>query len=347
MKKSEELSRKTRKMIAKNLIVLAALAAVAFVGVASWFTQNSSALADGLYMKCQIPDGLEVAIVAPGATPQNSDFRSGTIELNASTYQFLNTLAMSEITGDGITFIKPPIMQESSVAMVNVNAGTNAWLPAAVQTTANKEYASFDMYMRMKTLGKKVAFDSSTYCGPLDLSEGFGNAVSGWSPNSVVGAARVSVVNSDASARKLLWVPAPHIYYNGESLDTNVTDTSNSFGLYTKDTSGNLVTINTWGTYNHGYYKADKTTGLISYSADSSDVATAVTANTDKSYTLPYDVDLATFTSGNTASYSGSTYYQEKVRVNIWIEGEDSEARALQVGGGFKAIFNLSLKVAS
>ena len=48
MKKSDKLARKTRKMIAKNLIVLAALAAVAFVGVASWFTQNTRAIADGI-----------------------------------------------------------------------------------------------------------------------------------------------------------------------------------------------------------------------------------------------------------------------------------------------------------
>ena len=347
MKKSDKLSRKTRKMVAKNLIVLAVLATVAFVGVASWFTQNTTATANGLYMQCQIPDGLEVAITAPGTVPQDSDFKSGTIELNASTYSFLNTLSMSEITGDGITFIKPPISQESSVAKVNVNADANAWLASAIQTTANSEYVSFDLYMRMKTLGKKVAFDNSTYCGPLDATAGFGNAVSGWSPSTVVGAARVSVVNAANTARRLLWIPAPHLYYNGETLDTDVTSTSNTYGLFTKDVSGNTVQINSWGTYNHGYYKSDKTTGSISYSASASNVASNVTANTDKSYTLPYDVDLATFTSGNTATYNSKVYYQEKVRVNIWIEGEDTEARALQVGGGFKAIFNLSLKNAS
>ncbi len=340
MKKSEELSRKTWRMIAKNLIILAVLAVVAFIGVSSWFTQNTTALADGIYMTCQIPDGLEVAIVQPGGTPQNSDFHSGMIQLTASEYGFLNTLSMTEITGDGVTFIKPPVSQISSVAKVKTDS---TWDSNKIRTTPNTEYVSFDLYMRMKGLGKKVAFDNSTYLGPLDPTAGFGNSVSGWSAASVIGAARLSVLDAQNS-RELLWIPAPHLYYDGVTLDTNVLDTNNDYGLSTVDPSGTPIVINSWGTYNHGYYLADKNTSSISYSANAANVATNVTANTDKSYTLPYDVDLATFTTGHTAVYNNQTYYQEKVRINIWIEGEDTEARSLQIGGEIKAVFALSLK---
>ena len=49
MKKSEELGRKTRKMIAKNLIVLAVLAVATVVGVRSWFTPTGGyAVASGV-----------------------------------------------------------------------------------------------------------------------------------------------------------------------------------------------------------------------------------------------------------------------------------------------------------
>lgn len=335
MKKSQELSRKTWKMIAKNLIVLAVLAVAAFIGVMSWFTQNTTARADGIYAACQIPDGLEVAITAPGGAPQESDWKSGTIELNASNYSFLNTLTMAEVTGNGISFICPPIMQESSVAKVNVS---ESW--SNIGTTPNKEYLSFDLHMRLKTSGRKVAFDSSTYFGPLDSNANFGNSVSGWSENSVIGAARLSVITgTNSPARKLLWVPAPHLYYDGETLNTNVTDTSNNLGLFTINGQGGTDVINTIGTYNHGFYNSDKTTTKYNYNATTAG-GDNVTANTDKSYTLPFDVDICTLNN----KPSGSVYFQDKVRVNIWIEGEDTESRALQVGGEFKTIIALELK---
>lgn len=337
MKTSVEIRRNTGRMIAKNLIVLVVIAVVAVIGVMSWFKQNTTAYADGIYAECQIPDGLEVAITAPGGTPRESDWKSGTIQLNADNYTFLSTLSMAEVTGNGISFICPPMTQESSVAIVNTSV---SWSSSAIATTPNKEYLSFDLHMRLKTSGKKVAFDSSSYFGPLDPDTNYGNAVSGWSENSVIGAARLSVLTSaNSPARKLLWVPAPHLYYDGDTLNTNVTDTSNTYGLFTIDGQGNRVVINSTGTYNHSFYNSNKTTTKYYYNATTPG-GNNVTANTDKSYTLPFDVDVCTLST----KPSGSAFYQDKVRVNIWIEGEDTESRALQVGGEFKTILALELK---
>ena len=100
------------------------------------------------------------------------------------------------------------------------------------------------------------------------------------------------------------------------------------------------MTINTWGTYNHAYYKSDKTTEQIMYSSDSDDVGTKVTAGTNCDFKLPYEVNVASF--GPDPEQDG--LYYEHVRVNMWVEGEDTESRALQVGGEFIAALNLELR---
>ena len=58
MKKSDEIRRKTWRMIAKNLIVLAALAVAAVIGVMSWFTQNTTATADGISVEAVVDEML-------------------------------------------------------------------------------------------------------------------------------------------------------------------------------------------------------------------------------------------------------------------------------------------------
>ena len=83
MKKSDEIRRKTWRMIAKNLIVLAALAVAAVIGVMSWFTHKTSATADGISMKCETPPGIEIAVVgASESAPSNSDYKEGTLYLD-------------------------------------------------------------------------------------------------------------------------------------------------------------------------------------------------------------------------------------------------------------------------
>ena len=70
MKKSYELRIKTRKMIAKNLIILVALAVVAFVGVYSWFTKSTTATADGINASTKMSDKLEFYIMPPSDDDQ-------------------------------------------------------------------------------------------------------------------------------------------------------------------------------------------------------------------------------------------------------------------------------------
>ena len=55
--------RKIGRMIAKNLIVMLVAVIVALTGVLAWFSNKTSADADGISVECKAPDGIEIAIV--------------------------------------------------------------------------------------------------------------------------------------------------------------------------------------------------------------------------------------------------------------------------------------------
>lgn len=360
MSKSEELSRKTRRMIAKNLIVLAALAVVIVIGVSSWFTlSGGNAAASGVSVECAIPEGLEVCIVDPDLSPENlqtylnddNHWKSESFTITDTEYPFLATLNLADITGDGMSFIAPPIYQIGTVATVrNTKQGdetdaefSTKWSTGNIQTYANIDYMSIDLYFRTAGSGKKVVLNSNTYFGPNN--EDLGNSVAGFSPDAVIGAARMAIYDSDLAERKLLWVPAPHLYFDGVNLftekyktDNDLLDTNNTYGLFY--TQNNIpINLHTDGTYNHGYYTADKQRHKIMYNATP---GAGVTANNRKDYRLHTDVDLATFPTAQT-TYNGKSYYAASVRMNVWVEGEDPESRSDQISGKFKSILNLTL----
>ena len=364
MKKSEELSRKTRRMIAKNLIILAVLAFVAFVGVSSWFTSSgASARATGVSVQCSVPEGLEVCVVDPSLTgtqltdylndvgvtdPADSHWKSESFTISDQEYPFLSALSLADITGDGKTFISPPIYQVGSVARVRdtkQGSDTDAefatmWSAGNLETHRNVDYLSLNIYFRTAGSGKSVVLGSNTYYGPPSASNDFGSKSLGYSPNAVIGAARMAVYDSALSSRKLLWIPAPHLYFDGVDLfnttkttANDLLDTSNTFGLFYVDGSSATQTIHNDGTYNHGYYNADRTRTVVSYNTAP---GAGVTANTTRDFKLHTDVDLAALSS--TATYNNRTYYSDFVQMNFWVEGEDPESRSAQITGKFKAV---------
>ena len=340
MKKSAKLKRKTKRLLIKNLIVFVVLIAVTIVGVRSWFSNSpNSATAQEIHVTCSVPEGLEVAVLPAGNSPGSSTVwhdREFTLDSTQPEFSWLSTLSIADVTGNGLIFIKPPMMQTSSVAHVKTD-GT--WNAAQYNTTANKEYLSLEVYFRTTKSSQKVQLAADTYYGPPDPQQNFGNAVSGWHVNSVIGAARMAVF--EGNSQKLLWIPAPHLYYDGVNLNTNVTATNNNYGLYYLDTGGSTVYIHQDGTYNHAYYTYDKVRHTISYNATSSSSAntssdSGVTANTYKDFMLHKNVDIA--------ALEGTAEYKiNHVRMNMWIEGEDPESRAAQVSGKFKAILKFQM----
>lgn len=323
MKNSTAPNRKTGRMIAKNLIVLFTVALAGFCGIQAWFTDKRSAEANGIEVECQAPDGIEIAVVGHGApAPANDKYTVGNITLNKTNCKFLENLQLTEITSDGTDFYKPALIQTGGQAQVDTKAD---WSPAA----ANQHYLSFDLYIRSKSqyniaIGKKSTIKPDA--PQLTSQDGTGiknkSKYGNFSRDSVVGAVRFSVVDyKSAPSKKLLWLPAPNIL---------LTQTEEGYTL--SDDKENGVS------YSHVYYDKNKKQQTVS----DSKVDNAFVVNNKGfvdgkfTYELGQNQNIAQLKKSSdtdTDPYYGD--YGAMVTCNMWIEGEDAEARLALVNGKF------------
>lgn len=317
MKNSTAPNRKTGRMIAKNLIVLFAVALAGFCGIQAWFTDNRSAEANGIEVECQAPDGIEIAVVGHDA-PAPTEYTTGNITLNKTNYPFLEKLQLTEITGDGTFFRKPALIQSGGQANVDTKA---EWS----EPTANEHYLSFDLYIRSKSqynisIGKKSTIKPDA--PQLTSQDGTGitnqSKYGNFSRDSVVGAVRFSVVDykSAPPSKKLLWLPAPNILLE---------QTTDEYTLSDNKQDGE--------SYSHVYYDTNKAQHTVS----STDVGNAFVVNNKGfdggkfTYELGKNQNIAQLKK----SSENDQFYSAMVTCNMWIEGEDAEAILALVNGKF------------
>lgn len=324
MKNSTAPNRKTGRMIAKNLIVLFTVALAGFCGIQAWFTDKSSAEADGINVECQAPDGIKIAVVKHNdPAPKDTEYKVGNIKLDKTNCKFLENLQLTEITSDGTDFYKPALIQTGGQAQVDTKAD---WSPAA----ANQHYLSFDLYIRSKSqyniaIGKKSTIKPDA--PQLTSQDGTGiknkSKYGNFSRDSVVGAVRFSVVDykSAPPSKKLLWLPAPNIL---------LTQTDEGYTL--SDDKENGVS------YSHVYYDKNKKQQTVS----DSKVDNAFVVNKDVFYGGKFTYELGKNQNIAQLNKSSDTvtdpYYGDygaMVTCNMWIEGEDAEARLALVNGKF------------
>ena len=334
MKNSTASNRKTGRMITKNLIILVVLVFVAVLAMWAWFTNKSSATADGINVTCNAPDGIEIAIVPHSdkvkIVPEDKDYKEGTITLNANDYKFIKELSLTEITSDGIDFVKPMLRQENGVAIPD---DTVDWETA----TPNERYLSFDLYIRSKGT-PTVYLDKGSKFSTLSTiltGENAGNKSTDLdiSRDAIVGATRFSIYEDitnegvKTSTRRILWIPRPDLYFStsgAASLAENVT----------KDKYDGV-------TYKHTYWTPKKEKKDMDASeVTTSEAVTDSEGNTE--YVLNSQKQITTL--GTEQDFDGVKYNVSKVVCNMWIEGEDSEARLALVKGKFTIDLKLTIK---
>lgn len=329
MKNSTAPNRKTGRMIAKNLIVLFTVALAGFCGIQAWFTDKSSAEADGINVECQAPDGIEIAVVKH-KDPAPTVYKN-TIELNSKNYSFINDIKMTEVSSDGCTFYKPPLKQENGVASPILDVAD--WDLADYSV----HYLSFDLYVRSKSKFD-IYLDSKSKISPnakILTGENAGNKSDfgesgdskGISRDCVTGAVRFSVANYKTYETKLLWIPAPNILLNVNSDTTK-------YSVSTDKREGE--------SYSHGYYEKDGSKWVKKFVSadDGSSLGQVFVANSngfakngDYTYELGAKKKIMTLEKDTTQN----GIYTGMVTCNMWVDGEDAEARLALVNGKFKA----------
>ena len=333
MKNSTAPNRKTGRMIAKNLIVLFTVALAGFCGIQAWFTDKSSAEADGINVECQAPDGIKIAVVKHNdPAPKDTEYTVGNIKLNKTNCKFLENLQLTEITSDGTDFYKAALIQTGGQAQVDTKAD---WSPAA----ANQHYLSFDLYIRSKSqyniaIGKKSTIKPDA--PQLTSQDGTGiknkSKYGNFSRDSVVGAVRFSVVDykSAPPSKKLLWLPAPNIL---------LTQNVDEYTLSDNMPSGE--------SYSHVYYDTKKAKQTVSSITDDKAFVVNHKGFADGKFTYELGENKSIAELNKSSDTDTDPYYGDfgaMVTCNMWIEGEDAEARLALVNGNFKVNLVLTKK---
>lgn len=337
MKNSTAPNRKTGRMIAKNLIVLFTVALAGFCGIQAWFTDKQSAEADGINIECQAPDGIEIAVVKhEDPAPKDDAAYKNTIELNSKNYSFIDDIKMTEVSSDGYTFYKPPLKQENGVASPILDVADWDLADSSVR------FLSFDLYVRSKSKFD-IYLDSKSKISPnaknltgenADNKSDFGESgeSKGISRDCVTGAVRFSVANYKTYETKLLWIPAPNIFLNVNSDTTQ-------YSVNTDKRSGK--------SYSHVYYEKDgsKWVKKSVFADDGSPLGQVFVANSD-GFTTKGDYTYELGSKKKIMSLEKDTtqngIYTGMVTCNMWVDGEDAEARLALVNGKFKANLVLS-----
>lgn len=337
MKNSTAPNRKTGRMIAKNLIVLFTVALAGFCGIQAWFTDKSSAEANGINVECQAPDGIEIAVVKhEDPAPKDDAAYKNTIELNSKNYSFIDDIKMTEVSSDGYTFYKPPLKQENGVASPILDVADWDLADSSVH------FLSFDLYVRSKSKFD-IYLDSKSKISPnaknltgenADNKSDFGESgeSKGISRDCVTGAVRFSVANYKTYETKLLWIPAPNILLNVNSDTTQ-------YSVNTDKRSGK--------SYSHVYYEKDgsKWVKKSVFADDGSPLGQVFVANSD-GFTTKGDYTYELGSKKKIMSLEKDTtqngIYTGMVTCNMWVDGEDAEARLAFVNGKFKANLVLS-----
>lgn len=337
MKNSTAPNRKTGRMIAKNLIVLFTVALAGFCGIQAWFTDKQSAEADGINIECQAPDGIEIAVVKhEDPAPKDDAAYKNTIELNSKNYSFIDDIKMTEVSSDGYTFYKPPLKQENGVASPILDVADWGLADSSVH------FLSFDLYVRSKSKFD-IYLDSKSKISPnaknltgenADNKSDFGESgdSKGISRDCVTGAVRFSVANYKTYETKLLWIPAPNILLNVNSDTTK-------YSVSTDKREGE--------SYSHGYYEKDGSKWVKKFVSadDGSSLGQVFVANSD-GFTTKGDYTYELGSKKKIMSLEKDTtqngIYTGMVTCNMWVDGEDAEARLALVNGKFKANLVLS-----
>lgn len=317
-----KIKRDTKSLVMKNLIVMAVLIIIALTGVISWFTNKTEATADGINVTCEAPKGLKIAVVRHGESAPDVDdetkWSEGEITLTKEDYPFLKEQSILEITSDGTDFYKPKLTQENGKAKPDTSS---------VWDVADKNsYLSIDVYMKTGD-DHMVYLNSETEISPISTTltgEQSGNKSDDgdFSKDCIVGAVRLSTVNSADSKLKNLWIPAPQIHYDSDNKKVTLDNTSGD-------------------TFKHKYWKVTKNSdGKIGMPQGTTPVEyEGVITNTSNDFKLGKNYNFAKLTK----KQSSDKYATGMTTVNIWVDGEDDEARFAMVGGKFKATIKLSL----
>lgn len=291
-------------------------------------------------------------------------------------YNLMYDYTPIDITGDGYTLIRPAM----DYGNWKINTGTNDYSYAEANTQyisfdlilRSKAPATLSLGPNSCAYGvseldnnNKPLPDGSKLTGAgIVRTSDYGS----FSRDAIVGAVRVAFLGFDDSLTadsfssglqdeylnttpSLLWVPRPDLYLNNGGSDLSTSGWTLNTGVTSNRTfnlQSQAMNDSAYSTYRHQQYNI--------YSITDPNAEPEVVTNTESyvhvsskdtnsnQYHLNDSVRLIALDKPKTVRENNEdvTYYYGKVRVRIWVEGTDTEARRALSKGKFKLNFDLT-----
>ncbi len=325
-----------KPIILVNLVLIAVLAVVA---VYAWFAVNADNNVKMYEIEVHSDNPLQLSFTGKEGTWQDS---LNLADLTENGVNVLDTMKFINVSSNGQTFRIPALTQHDNYADIDNRVD-------AEYAVANKDYLSFDVYMRSKD-PIKVYFSSDSKADPVSATltgTGSGNPCSSayatgnntFSKDCIVGALRVAALN-EVGTKKFIWIPRPDIHLNNAVGSTNYTMTIDAGSTTNVAGTGKPESNYQWNdSYKHFYFPGNMGANVM-------DIASGVGSNVqvyagnvsplgipDSTKTEPTGGKTLLATLSGTPDADG--YYVSHAKFNVWIEGCDTEARRALVGGKF------------
>ncbi|MBQ0098734.1 MAG: hypothetical protein KBS62_07400 [Oscillospiraceae bacterium] len=366
------MKRKSHPLITKGILILLSLILLIFISSYAWFSNVMVPVqAEGLSAKTAKGSDFEVAVgfySSETGEYLTTEFTKDAINLkhlivgedeDAEEYSIYDNWSPKDLSSDGYTIIRPGLKNSNKEVKVDPFSYT--------EPTPGKEYLVFDFIFKAdtsdeislasqsfaKAFHEQAVADGglipSSWQGRDDKSE-MGNfsvdAIVGslrvsFDPYNLTGASLTDVMNdcttrlvpdtADSYGASCVWIPRPDLFLEQTDQD------GKAFKLNTNVDSSR-------GTYVHKFWPkpigGEETTESVTFPQNKTLIGSA---NTHGATTVRLSSDQNVHECPICTSFlqNGDSYYG-KVRVFIWTEGEDSEAKKAVVGGQYYISMDLS-----
>ena len=308
----------TKFPLIRQIALLIAILMLLVVAALAWFASQKSAEADGLNISMSSGKNLLISLDGENFVTSIDLLSDEAQDIIGSQNKIKGFLNMTDITSDGVTFLRPTFKEIDGERIPNVE---DDW---KVMGDEDRNNSFISQTVTFRTDSPSIIYLSSgtgisTYSEennqPLTGSNSGNKSEDGdFSKDCIVGALRISAVDSSGNLC-CLCIPRPDII---TEIETNDTDNTKEF----------KVTINQNGTdasKTHKYYstdyaneKTEQTASGVIYSFDGTQQIAVTTKNSEFGY------------------------YEATATINIWLEGCDAETRRAFSGGKFNMSFDFT-----
>lgn len=347
MDSSAVYKRKTGKLIAKNLMILLVLLAVAVLSIWAWFTQNKEAEADGVYAISRA-EGVEVSWDGEDYYKDLTAITTDDVVEgeNGLAKNLGNPEPLKLVTGNGTKFFEPYLNRRRGEVLLNSDG---SWQGYDITEGAGK-YIDIELHFR-GTAQKDIYLAGDSRVSPKSTTDRISN-YGPFSKDYICATSRVAFLDSTKQNCSFIW--APNADYKLKESDAGYTKVTEA----QKDSSGGgtiggldggaiedgkdyyLWTIDTTANYNGGdqrkitdsykfeyngnirYYVAKFTVIVPSYQADNPSIPFLISNSETSPLTNTYTIDKGASFNGNDSEsllkvssqdYNAATYNNQSI----------------------------------